>query len=351
MATVAASVAVGVGVKMTKLMRERRTERGRKLGLLPGEPLGSALQRMALGQLDLALAMLDGGTHEPDERAIHETRKALKRLRALLRLLEPALGRAAYERESAALRDAGRRLAGARDGEVMLATLDGLIERNPHKLLGRGSILRLRATLLSERERARAQTLGDGRARAHVVADLRASRARVQAWRLPDSGQLRLVQAALVHLYRQGSTRMSIAARSKRSDMHAMHRWRKRVKDLRYIAEMLQPAEQQVAPKGKRARRRHERVRKAAKRLHRIERLADRLGETLGEDHDLAVLAQRIQRDTEQGHGAAVGNSSRKALIKAIDKRRRELRKRALADGKKLYRRSPEQLGRLARGC
>ncbi|MHB8242476.1 MAG: CHAD domain-containing protein, partial [Solirubrobacteraceae bacterium] len=189
----AASVAVGVGMKMTRLARERRIERERQLGLLPGEPLGGALQRMAVGQLDLALAMLDSAGQEPDERAIHETRKALKRLRALLRLLQPELGLAAYEHENAALRDAGRRLAGARDAEVTLATLDALIERHPRKLLGRRSIIRLRATLLSERERARTQTLGDAGARAHVVAELNASRARVQAWRLPDSGQLKLV--------------------------------------------------------------------------------------------------------------------------------------------------------------
>ncbi len=350
MATVAASVAVGVGVKMTKRMRERRTERARQLGLVPGEALDSALQRMALGQLDLALTMLDSARQEPDERAVHETRKALKRLRALLRLLEPELGRAAYERESTALRDAARRLAGARDAEVMLATLDHLIERNPRKLLGRGPILKLRATLLSERERARAQTLGDARARAHVVAELSASRARVQAWCLPHGGQLKLVQATLVHLYRQGSKRMHRAAQAKRSDMHAMHRWRKRVKDLRYVAQMLQPAELPAkAPKGKRARRRYERAHRDAKRLHRIERLADRLGEILGEDHDLAVLAQRIEHDAKQPGGGPMGSSARKALLRAIRKRRRELQKSALADGKKLYRRSPPQLGCLVR--
>ena len=49
---------------------------------------------------------------------MHETRKALKRLRALVRLLREELGEQAFERENAALRDVARRLAGARDAEV-----------------------------------------------------------------------------------------------------------------------------------------------------------------------------------------------------------------------------------------
>src|SRR5580704_4921979 len=84
MATLAASLAVGVGVSLTRMARDRRSKRTRQLGLAGGESPGNALQRMALGQLDLALESLHSGGGVPEE-AIHETRKALKRLRALLR--------------------------------------------------------------------------------------------------------------------------------------------------------------------------------------------------------------------------------------------------------------------------
>ena len=98
---------------------------------------------MALGQLDLAIeALADRGSGGSPERGVHEARKALKRLRALMRLLEDELGAGAYARESAVLRDAGARLATARDAEVMLRTLERLIERNPKRLAKRRGVQR-----------------------------------------------------------------------------------------------------------------------------------------------------------------------------------------------------------------
>src|ERR1700730_2120460 len=125
-ATIAASVAVGVGVALARAERERRAARAqrsrdRHFTLLPGERLADGLRRMALGQLDLAIELLageDGG--KPGEKAVHETRKALKRLRALLKLLEDELGEQIFARETAVLREAGRRLAAARDAEVLV---------------------------------------------------------------------------------------------------------------------------------------------------------------------------------------------------------------------------------------
>lgn len=321
-ASVAASVAVGMGVSLAKLARQRRSKRARRLGLVAGEGLSSGLQRMALGQLDLALEILGSGESAPNEKAVHETRKALKRLRALLRLLQSELDAGAYRRESDALRDAGRKLAGARDAEVMLATLDELIERHPRKLTGRGGVIRLRAALLAERERARGQTLGDPAARAQVLAELHACRVRVAAWRLPERGELRLVEAGLLRLYRQGERRRRRAAHAKQGDVLRMHEWRKRVKDLRYVTEMLKPDEDPAkrdAPESKRARRRHRHARKHAKWLAQMARRADQLGELLGEDHDLAVLGTRIEQDTEQGGRAGVrlGKGTRRGALEA----------------------------------
>jgi CHAD domain-containing protein len=356
MATVAASMAVGVGIAVAKVARERRSKRDRRLGLLDGEPLRSALQRMALGQLDLALEALGGGGEPPGEKAVHETRKALKRLRALLRLLRSNIGEDTYARESGALRDAGRSLAGARDAEVMLATLDSLIEAHPGKLAGRGGVIALRQALLAERDEARRRALSDPGGLDRAVAELRACRVRLSGWKLPESPGLQLIEADLLHLYRQGEKRRRAAARAKRSDVLKMHRWRKRVKDLRYVAEMLQPAEgtKKGSPskarskrEAKREQRREEQARKAAKSMRKIARRADRLGEMLGEDHDLAVLAERItQSGGSPGDGRAKGakpikGASRKTLLKLIAKRRHKLRRQALREGERLYGVSP----------
>ena len=57
---------------------------------------------------------------------MHETRKALKRLRALLRLIRPAMGEDAFKRENAQLREIGLSLSGARDRHVLLETVNKL---------------------------------------------------------------------------------------------------------------------------------------------------------------------------------------------------------------------------------
>src|SRR5690349_17569591 len=69
---------------------------------------------------------------------VHEVRKSLKRLRALLRLLRHSLGRDEYRRENLALRDAARPLAVVRDAKVFVGTIQGLARgRSPTGTLAR----------------------------------------------------------------------------------------------------------------------------------------------------------------------------------------------------------------------
>jgi CHAD domain-containing protein len=339
-------VAVGLGIVLARAARERQLptlpERERRLGLRPDEPVAVGLRRMALGQVDIALELLVAGNAggPPTAEAVHETRKALKRLRALLRLLRAHLGEDAFERENVALRDIAKRLSGARDAEVMLGTLDTLIARHPRKLANRKGVHRLRRTLLAEHERMRRLTLGDGATRTRVLMELREFRRRAAAWPLAEHHRTSSIDVGLKHLYRQGRARHSQAAGRQGKDTLAMHRWRKRVKDLRYAAEML---EREPRPKAKQRRQQA--------RLRRLAKHADELGEALGEDHDLAVFAelvrvrakrQRKDRRHRDSSGA-IGRGTRKTLLELIAKRRRKLRKQALRDGERLYHHSPKR--------
>jgi CHAD domain-containing protein len=317
-ATLAAGVvAVGAGLALRKRARERAA---RQFALAPGEPLAQGLRRIALGQLALALELLQGDGGLEPARAVHETRKALKRLRALLRLLREEIGEDGFAREDALLRDAGRRLAGARDAEVMVSTLDGLL-RQRRKLARRAGVRGLRAQFEQERARAAARSFEDATVRARVAGDLRALQIRVALWR-PEREGVELVRAGLERIYRQGRRRGRAARRD--GSAPTMHEWRKRVKDLRYAAEILERSEQ---------RRR---------RIHRVAKRADELGELLGEEHDLALLAERVRASA-----ALAGKpKARKALEKLIARRRKQLRKRGLELGERLYRRKPKRFTR-----
>jgi len=288
---------------------------------------------MALGQVDLALELLGGGEGgAPDEKAVHETRKALKRLRALLRLLEHELGEKAFARENAALRDIAGRLSGARDAEVMLDTLDALIASRPRKLARRRGVLKLRKRLLTEHARQELLTLGDPATRAAVLGELHAFRGRVAAWDLSHGPGIQLVEADLIKLYRQGRRRYRRALHAKGAATLAMHEWRKRVKDLRYAAEMLER-------------------RRSGGRLRALARRADALGELLGEDHDLAVFAERLRAGArgDAQETWRTGRRTRKMLLKLIARRRRKLRRRALRDGERFYRATPKRFLRRVR--
>jgi CHAD domain-containing protein len=333
-ATVAATMALSAGVALARAERRRRQRHRqrlqRRLGLAPGEPLADGLQRMALGQLDIAIELLSGEGGD-DTKAIHDTRKALKRLRALLMLIEHRLPKKAFKGHDQTLRTIAGRLAGARDAQVMLATLDSLIAANPRKLGRRGSVRRLRRRLLTEHTRLQRLTLGAPSTRAAVLGELHQLRAGVLAWELPHRKGIELVERDLRRVYRDGRKRYRRVLRGKGEQTVAMHRWRKRVKDLRYAIEMLD--------------RRH-----SPHSLHRIASRADSLGELLGEDHDLAVFAERLREGSRahDSHPWRTKRKTRRLLLKAVAKRRLTLRKQALRQGAKLYSRSPKRfLGRV----
>jgi CHAD domain-containing protein len=329
-ATLVASVALGVGVALAQAERSRRStkhrrKRERRFAQLPREPLPQTLRRITLGQLDLAIELLggeSGGGRALDRKTIHETRKALKRLRALVGLLREELGERQYKREHAILRDAARQLAGARDAEVMVDTLDALLERHPRELGRRRPLIELRRRLVAERAAAARRALDDRALRAQVLRDLSGLRERAQRWELPERPGLTIVERDLRRVYRQGRRRMRRVERG-RGGARAAHEWRKRVKDLRYAAEILG--------------------------LRPLARRAEELGELLGEEHDLVVLAELLPPPGRAPFKGKRGKRARRALLERIARRRRLLRKRALRDGERLYRRKPKRFARRAR--
>ena len=350
-ATLAATVAVGVGVVLARVGRERLDERRRRLdrelALDAQEPLAQGIRRMALGQADLVIELLHAQNGLLQENSVHEMRKALKRLRALVRLLRDELGEESFARENAALRDTARRLSAARDSEVMLATLDRLCEQSGGRLSRRTGVLELQVALRAEHDRIERITLGDQALRGRVLGDMLAFRDRALAWRLRERGA-GLVEPGLLRVYRQGRRRFHVAAAAKKSSrVRAMHEWRKRVKDLRHQAEILRRRDESsplaaLAPGGRRARRRRARFDRDRRRLRRVAKRADNLGEALGEDHDLALLAELV-RDSGNPHAARGRDlprppkATRRVLLREIRRRRRRLRRDALRLGARLY--------------
>ena len=97
--------------------------------LQPGESVREGLRRIAREELSSAAAGLRQATARTRDDAIHEARKSVKKVRAILRLMRGELGDT-YAIENRRLRDVARRLSVYRDGTVMIETLDQLGEHH-----------------------------------------------------------------------------------------------------------------------------------------------------------------------------------------------------------------------------
>jgi CHAD domain-containing protein len=249
---------------------------------------------------------------------VHEARKTIKRVRALARLLRYELGESEFERVDDSLRQAGRRLAGARDAEVRLATLERLERRHPRALALDGVRL-LGARLLSERER-----MGEPADPEEVLADIAEMRRDLARWSLVEP-DLDALSPGLRRLYREGRRRYAKVRREHAGDAEHVHDWRKRIKALYYALDML------GGDGGD------------AKDVRRATRRAKRLGELLGEEHDLWMLCAYVREDPDacgQDEGACA------TLIALAERRRKRLRKRALRLGGRLYKRKAGSFAR-----
>ena len=87
------------------------------------EPVEKGFRRIAREQLDIAFTELAPPAPNILPTGVHECRKALKRMRALVRLATPALGQRKARRRARALSEIARLLSARRDQAVMLETL------------------------------------------------------------------------------------------------------------------------------------------------------------------------------------------------------------------------------------
>lgn len=232
-----------------------------------------------MGQLGAAVQELTG--RKPN---IHGARKQLKRARATLRLLRPAIGDEQYRRENIAARDAARPLSQARDEQVLAQAHDGLIER----FGSAASDVQIRK---NARELTAKQLEG-------IQAALERSMTRARTWELDDA-DWDSIERGVRSTYRRA--RHALRRGRKDRATEDLHEWRKQTKYLWHQLQLLTS----LAPGP-------------------IGELADdfhRLADYLGDEHDLAVLREHA-------------STAVKALI---DRRREELQDKAFALGERLF--------------
>ena len=249
------------------------------------------------------------------DKEIHNARKSIKRARATLRLLRPALDCSVFKEANRALRDISRPLTHVRDAKVLLDSLDAL--RNHFGDAARClSTDMLEHALQVQRARARREISATADTVEQLRSALRKIETDVKQWHI-KSDKWDLLGTALERIYRDA--RRAYAKVSEARSDERLHEWRKQVKHYWYALQILTPL-------------RPGQVGESADRAHK-------LTDYLGDDHDLANLRRYIGAIDED-------EDMIETLEALIDRRRNDLQDRAFAVGERLLNRKPKRVVR-----
>lgn len=268
------------------------------------EPFEEGSRRIAREQIERAQRHL----RSPKDRAVavHETRKVLKRVRALLRLIRPAIGDTVFHAENVRLRDIAQILSGTRDRHVLMETVIKLEAAASLPSKGVGDVLRRVLQATNGGESPTVDTMAMKQAKTRLAAAKRA----FAHLRVVGSG-FNAIGPGLEASYRKGR-RAFKAAYSELTD-EAFHEWRKGVQQHWRHMLLLSPAWPDYF----------------AARVNE----ARELSQVLGDDHDLTMLIAFVRSEPT---GRLVGEHVQ-IVEKLARQRQQELRAIAHPAGARLF--------------
>lgn len=236
------------------------------------ESTASNVNRILLEQVNAAIDALENSAGSKEE-GIHSVRKRIKKIRALFRLVRSEISKKVFRRENSKYQAIGRQLSQLRDATVMINTLEKLRQAHPDAIPV-STFSALKRSLTQRQVQVSHEFFEDGTHMQDVIDALREVSLKVPGLskthhRFAD------IRTNLDRIYRQGRKALRVARRE--PSIHNFHEFRKEVKTLWYHTRLLEPGWPGL-----------------------FGAYADefgRLGELLGDDHDLGVLAGEIDSD------------------------------------------------------
>lgn len=281
--------------------------------LKKGESIPENVKRIVHEEIDSALKQLRNGSGQKRDEAVHEARKSIKKVRGLIRLAEPELGRV-YRSTNTRLGDIGRKLSEIRDATAIIEVFDGLVEKHKDALQKAAAAGIRRGLETSKKETE--QTAGIAGAVKGATAALRAIDKQAAKWPLKNDGFSAIAQG-FKDRYRRGRQAMSVAR--KNGTPENFHEWRKRVKDHWYHVRLIESLWTDIMQS-----------REAS--LHDLETW-------LGDDHNLVVLSEKLDREPEK-----YGDEETIQVFRAlIEQEQKDLREKSLSLGERLYEGKPRR--------
>ena len=280
------------------------------------------LKRIASERLEQVIGAA-GIRPRPSPEDVHEIRKDLKSLRALLQLARGHMVKTTRGQENLVLRDAGRTLSSTRDAEALLEALQKLFGTQEHPKTEAlqpiaGQIVdRIRQQLQTEAARSLTQ-----RELKTVTEMLSSMRTRIPDWVFATGVIQRgsmLLATGLEHTYRRGRQQYRIVETigMENATDELWHEIRKQAKALGYQLRLLR----KIWPSA----------------LHAWIDALDELSDSLGDDHDFALIQQRILQLPFEATDSEQQVNARQAILRAIDRRRHRLKLFSLNRARLIY--------------
>ena len=270
-------------------------------------------KQVASEQINSAIQEIDD-PELPREDAVHQIRKHCKKIRGLLRLVRPMLGKK-YAIENVWYRDIARLVADLRDGSVSIGTYEDVAHKfkkqltlSSYETIGKG-LRNLQSQIVKETDVEESLAV--------VKTQFLVGRERLSDWSFEHRG-FQAYKVGFLQVYSRAEKEMKVASDS--VSTATMHQWRKYAKYHWYHCRLLQS----VWPAVMKARRDELQV----------------LTELLGDSNDLSVLESILNNhrdDINSDHDVNL-------FLGLLEKRRHSLYEKAFKLGKKLFAESGKSL-------
>ena len=284
--------------------------------LKSGQSVSNEIRRIVLQQLDRATSELTSiGDPESDE-AIHDARRRVKKIRAIIRLVRPVLDK--EHRADPALRQVSKLLAPVADGQGVIDTLNQMIKRYRRELPPKMAEA-IRSDLVDRGRRIDTQASKEG-VLEKAQMTLRAERQRVKKWKISADG-FRAVAPGLKASVRRARGAMVDAWLHPTASHH--HTWRRHVKNHWFHVRLLGA--------------------RCGYRLQSYQRQLEALDGILGEYHNLVLLHEVLVSDT------ALQRVEVARCLSIVERYQRALRRNAHVLGIRIYSEKPRRFVRRVR--
>jgi hypothetical protein len=268
------------------------------------EPIAVAIPRVLREEFGAALSWL-GGADRPLELRVHEARKCLKRVRAVLALANDALAPELRRRIRDSARTASHALETSRGESALRECVDGLLERYPNELTAEEAA-RLRSATSTE------ASVHEAEADAEVhqaLAILQRDYGVVSTLKLEEDGWY-AIEGGFRSTYRRA--RNAFASAEPGGPLELWHCVRIPAKRHAYQLELLEP------------------LWEGPIKALRLE--FEELGELLGEHHDLSLLERELTRRPELSSLAEAAGKVAARRLRKLEREATRLGARAFVD-------------------